>query len=442
MPSPIVVEDQNKKQSSSDNNEAETPTVVSKRKQSDGTKDDEQEKTKQQRTATPPAVGLSPPSAATEKGKTKSTTTVTPRRLPASIPGATHELRCYYALRKGRYHNHCIFFDQEELDKEVEGFADAEFNIFFNISLAVSYIDVVRPVGSLGPNRPFAPVMLPTLTAAAPPYYPPYPQPPPFMWNLASPLPTLPGNNNTMQRNSTKSKTLREKKVNNPASNPNEEEEDDDHEMITPLPEDLDDHIDDTPDINNDTPNDSSETSAKNNVSQSKYATSSTGQKMTKLQQDRYTKWDEMYQKLVKYEEEHGSCKVSGDDELEKWMASQRRSYNVYKKNQSIVDANQHAFTVLTDGRLQKLLDLGAVFPSRRKNLSPQEENERWEEMYNALKEYKSHHGHCEPKQNVCPSLYKWVKDQRGHYNNVREKVICSHYATDPKIERHRFHVG
>lgn len=63
---------------------------------------------------------------------------------PAAAAGLP-ESRCYYALRKGRYHRNCIFFDKEDMTIEVDGYDDAEYNVFFNIATAAGYIDVARP---------------------------------------------------------------------------------------------------------------------------------------------------------------------------------------------------------------------------------------------------------------------------------------------------------
>ena len=86
-------------------------TVGEKRKRADNGDGGSQEKDCQQQT----------------KRQTLSST------LKSSSSSSQSVFRSYYALRKGRYHKNCIFFDKEELACEVDGFESAEYNSFLSL---------------------------------------------------------------------------------------------------------------------------------------------------------------------------------------------------------------------------------------------------------------------------------------------------------------------
>jgi superfamily II DNA or RNA helicase len=114
-------------------------------------------------------------------------------------------------------------------------------------------------------------------------------------------------------------------------------------------------------------------------------------------------KWEEMFDALQEYREEYGDCNVptvwSENQKLGNWARFQRRQYNRKKLSVECIK------------RLENI-DFAWVPPFKVKSA------QKWEEMLDALKEYKGKYGDClvphtykENKQ-----LYPWVMSQRNYY--------------------------
>ena len=99
-------------------------------------------------------------------------------------------------------------------------------------------------------------------------------------------------------------------------------------------------------------------------------------------------RWEKMYRQLQDFRMGHGHCRVLKGykkfPELREWMENQR----------TFKDEGQLAFE-----RERRLDDLGFVWRKSR--------DERWEEMYRQLKEFKEAHGHCNVPKRYKKSRYK-----------------------------------
>ena len=71
------------------------------------------------------------------------------------------------------------------------------------------------------------------------------------------------------------------------------------------------------------------------------------------------TRWDEKYQQLVDYREEHGDCNVpQNEGPLGTWVDNQRRSYRRYQA----AAGNRNVSSGITSGRIEKLEQIGFVW--------------------------------------------------------------------------------
>jgi hypothetical protein len=108
--------------------------------------------------------------------------------------------------------------------------------------------------------------------------------------------------------------------------------------------------------------------------------------------------WEEMFEMLVEYEKEHGHCKVptgwAKNKRLASWVKTQRK---IYLDNK------------LDKDRIKRLDDIGFVWERLESG---------WEEMFDALIEYKEEHGDCKVPTGWAKNkkLARWVKTQRKIY--------------------------
>jgi hypothetical protein len=119
------------------------------------------------------------------------------------------------------------------------------------------------------------------------------------------------------------------------------------------------------------------------------------------------TRWNEMFQKLVRFKEEHGHTLVPQGQpqfkELSTWVRNQRRAM---VQNQPIMGE-----------RAQRLDEIGFVWRIVEKDA--------WELMFVTLMEYKQTHGHCNVPQKggECKKLGKWVNTMRWHFKQGKLSV-------------------
>jgi hypothetical protein len=108
--------------------------------------------------------------------------------------------------------------------------------------------------------------------------------------------------------------------------------------------------------------------------------------------------WEEMFDVLKEYKENHGDCNVpinwSENKQLSSWVANQRINYRNGK---------------LSDDRIKRLEDIGFVW---------ERFESKWEEQFAALKEYKKNHGDCNVPNSWSENkqLADWVRGQRTSY--------------------------
>eukprot|EP00978_Attheya_sp_CCMP212_P018535 scaffold50814_cov41-Attheya_sp.AAC.6 len=114
----------------------------------------------------------------------------------------------------------------------------------------------------------------------------------------------------------------------------------------------------------------------------------------------RQRQWDEMYEKLGAFKEEHGHCRITVDYEadpvLGKWVKNQR----IFEKKGK-----------LDESRFEKLDCLGFVWDQIES---------RWKDMLQKLNTFKDEHGHCQVPVR-CPTnrtLGTWVMNQRMFETN------------------------
>ena len=118
--------------------------------------------------------------------------------------------------------------------------------------------------------------------------------------------------------------------------------------------------------------------------------------------------WEKMFDALKEYKKKHGDCNVSqrwveNDLKLGYWVNSQRTRYRD---------------KILSNDRIKRLEDEGFVW-------NPVESD--WEEMFDALKEYKNMHGDCKIPKRWAKNrqLGIWVSTQRTNY---RDKKLSEDY--------------
>mmetsp|Transcript_1743 Transcript_1743/g.2818 ORF Transcript_1743/g.2818 Transcript_1743/m.2818 type:complete len:294 (-) Transcript_1743:336-1217(-) len=124
--------------------------------------------------------------------------------------------------------------------------------------------------------------------------------------------------------------------------------------------------------------------------------------------------WNEKYDLLVEYKQEHGHCNVpqSGifnSQSLGSWVDTQRRSY---RKG-----------TLLHD-RLVRLNEIGfkwSMYDAMGRSMCVS-----WEEQLKQLVKFKGKHGHCNVTQRYLdnPSLGTWVNEQRQCYRGKGGKKL------------------
>ena len=109
-------------------------------------------------------------------------------------------------------------------------------------------------------------------------------------------------------------------------------------------------------------------------------------------------RWENKYSELLIYREEYGNCNVpsnySENPNLAMWVGHQRQAYKKGK---------------LSQDKTKQLNELNIVWDIIEF---------RWEEMYQALLDYKNKHGHCRVPLNYAdnPKLGRWVGHQRRMY--------------------------
>ena len=143
--------------------------------------------------------------------------------------------------------------------------------------------------------------------------------------------------------------------------------------------------------------------------------------------------WNENYERLVKWKEEHGNCHMIPDKstdpevaQLHKWVSDQRVHYkqdkNIATDKQDCITADSSTTTTknskkkapppkkLSQDKIDKLKGIGFEFDAR---------DAKWLQKFDVLLKYKQRHGDFLVPSNYQEdlSLSNWVANQRAQYN-------------------------
>ncbi|CAJ1932822.1 unnamed protein product [Cylindrotheca closterium] len=147
-------------------------------------------------------------------------------------------------------------------------------------------------------------------------------------------------------------------------------------------------------------------------------------------------RWDQRFNELKSFIEEHGNFKVPRDTEvyksLESWLTNNQTEYNNIQRG---MESSR-----LKDERIAQLESIGFKFSL------PAGSVERWNKRVQELKDFKEEHGHFQvPKSSeTYKSLRTWLQKSQTEYNKI-QKGIKSHLLTDERIaqlESIGFHFG
>ncbi|KAG7342377.1 helicase domain protein [Nitzschia inconspicua] len=120
-------------------------------------------------------------------------------------------------------------------------------------------------------------------------------------------------------------------------------------------------------------------------------------------------KWLGMLKQLVQYKKEHGSCLVprgyAANPRLASWIAEQRKQYKLFQDGKS---------SSMTPERISLLDGLGFEWMAQKA---------AWSRHMSDLKRFKAENGHCLVPLHCSkyPKLGLWVKEQRRHYNLLKQ---------------------
>lgn len=121
-------------------------------------------------------------------------------------------------------------------------------------------------------------------------------------------------------------------------------------------------------------------------------------------------KWNELYDCLKEFREEHGNCRVpqrwDENPALGRWVARQRILYR-----QGLLPEDRQM-------QLDRLDFTWNVRKSKKKDYS--KETEQWNRSYELLCSFHQEHGHCDvpTTRSYDLSLGNWVADQRKYHKN------------------------
>ncbi|CAB9496721.1 helicase [Seminavis robusta] len=121
-------------------------------------------------------------------------------------------------------------------------------------------------------------------------------------------------------------------------------------------------------------------------------------------------RWEEMYQRLDKYQQKHGDCLVPNryeeDPQLGAWVSTQRRHYKLIEAGEA---------SPMTPHRIDLLEKIGFKWSAK----CPR--HIQWESRFQALLRFKDKFGHTQVPINweEDVQLANWVSTQRQEYQNL-----------------------
>jgi hypothetical protein len=123
---------------------------------------------------------------------------------------------------------------------------------------------------------------------------------------------------------------------------------------------------------------------------------------------DQQSKWDEMYQRLVKFKEKHCHTRVPEgyeDAKLANWVGNQRRAMS---RQQRGLPARR-----FDKRRIHLLEAIGFEWARKRANKPGLYDKRSWEEMFQSLIQFKETYGHTRVPPSFDNRLANWVSNQR-----------------------------
>lgn len=141
-------------------------------------------------------------------------------------------------------------------------------------------------------------------------------------------------------------------------------------------------------------------------------------------------RWNEMFERLVQYKAIHGTTLVprpyEDDPQLSAWAERNRQSCT-------------------REDRIAKLASIDFVWPVNQRSMtSPMASDEKWQEMYDTLVEYKRFYSDCLVPRDFehFPMLGVWVETQRAVYRGNTlaldriQKLNDVDFVWDPSLKR------
>ena len=139
----------------------------------------------------------------------------------------------------------------------------------------------------------------------------------------------------------------------------------------------------------------------------------------------RELKWEEKFDALRKYKEEHGTFEVDPQKDigLRRWVRYMCEKKALYDEDP------MKAAPSLTESRVQRLQELGFDFtfvPIKRDNPKPENQHDdtSWDEYFEQLKKFHEEHGHTDVRHDVHDDstypLRKWILRQRAQYDRIK----------------------
>lgn len=147
-------------------------------------------------------------------------------------------------------------------------------------------------------------------------------------------------------------------------------------------------------------------------------------------QQEYDEKWQEKYERLLKFKQKHGHTNVPqkyvDDPQLAAWVANQRSNHRTGKlrvdRQERLESIGFRLRPVVTDGSsklastLQKQLNASGT----QNNAQQNKYDEQWENKFERLLKFKQKHGHADvpTKYDRDPQLSSWVSTQRSFHRS------------------------
>jgi hypothetical protein len=129
--------------------------------------------------------------------------------------------------------------------------------------------------------------------------------------------------------------------------------------------------------------------------------------------------WDERFEQLKAFRNEHGHCRVirrqGANNQLASWLSRQRVQYKLLQQGKK---------SHMKEERIQKLNAIGFVWGAVRIVTLLQMVTFDWDERFNQLRAFQDEQGHCRVPQSKDSDTYQlslWVKLQRKHYKLVQQ---------------------